>query len=279
MKNCIDCSKEITIQAERCLSCRGKYYSGPNNPSWKNKNKCIDCGKEVSTKYTIRCQICAGKLRRKEKRKCIDCGANLMNRSTKRCRSCHIKHYFFKNGRHKCPDCGKERYYQKSGRCRSCLSIYYKTHHTAKWKEGPKCIDCGKELYKYSKKTIRCRSCALKYLWTMKDFQKKQALAHKLKPNKSENFLITLLNKNFPKEYKYVGNFQFWVNGKNPDFMNINGQKKLIELFGNYWHRNEEPRNRIRHFKKYGFNTLIIWERELKDINKLEKRLLQFHKK
>lgn len=59
--------------------------------------------------------------------------------------------------------------------------------------------------------------------------------------------------------------------------MNVNGQKKLIELYGNYWHKNENPNNRIKHFKKYGFDTLVIWEKELKDINRLNKKLEVFH--
>jgi len=116
-------------------------------------------------------------------------------------------------------------------------------------------------------------------LWQTKEFQEKQAKSRKLKPNGVEKELNSILNKLFPKEYKYVGNFQFWIEGKNPDFVNINGQKKLIELFGNYWHKGENPRNRINHFKKYGYNAIIIWEKELKDVNKLNNRLIEFHNK
>jgi len=47
--------------------------------------------------------------------------------------------------------------------------------------------------------------------------------------------------------------------------MNINGQKKLIELYGDYWHKGQNPQKRINYFKKYGFKTLIIWEKEYKN--------------
>jgi G:T-mismatch repair DNA endonuclease (very short patch repair protein) len=100
-----------------------------------------------------------------------------------------------------------------------------------------------------------------------------------LHPNIPEKTVINLLNELFPKEYKYVGNFKFWLGGKNPDIMNVNGQKKLIEVFGDYWHRGENPQNRIRHFKKYGFDTLVIWEKDIKNDDNLMKTLNKFHKK
>lgn len=115
--------------------------------------------------------------------------------------------------------------------------------------------------------------------WQSIDYQKKQVISRSLRPNKIELRLNKILNENFPNEYKYVGDFQFWLGGKNPDFMNVNGQKKLIELYGSYWHKDDNPRNRINHFKKYGFDTLIIWDKELKNIPKLEKKLEIFHNK
>ncbi len=62
-----------------------------------------------------------------------------------------------------------------------------------------------------------------------------------------------------------------------------NGRKQIIEMFGDYWHggkaRNyeETEEGRIKLFKKYGFETLIIWECELKDILTVENRIKKFH--
>jgi len=98
-----------------------------------------------------------------------------------------------------------------------------------------------------------------------------------LKPNESELQLNELLQNLFPREYKYVGDFQFWLGGKNPDFMNINGKKKLIELFGNYWHAEEDEGTRANHFNNYGFECLIIWERELQNTYRLTSKLKTFH--
>jgi len=85
------------------------------------------------------------------------------------------------------------------------------------------------------------------------------------RPNKPEKKLTALLNRHFPKEWKYVGIGELVIGGKNPDFTNINGKKQLIELNGEYWHQNDDPEERIAWFKKYGYDTLIIWTKELKD--------------
>jgi G:T-mismatch repair DNA endonuclease (very short patch repair protein) len=115
--------------------------------------------------------------------------------------------------------------------------------------------------------------------------------------NKSELLLETLLNRLFLKEYKFVGNGEIWLSGFNPDFININGQKKIIEFFGDFWHANPEKykendvihnklrardiwkkdKNRIEKFDNLGYKTSIIWENELKDIPKLTTKLLEFH--
>ncbi len=75
------------------------------------------------------------------------------------------------------------------------------------------------------------------------------------------------------------------IEGKSPDFVNINGQKKLIELFGDYWHSKKitgkdetmEVNDRVNLFKQYGWDTLIIWEKELKNIDNLKNKILAFN--
>jgi hypothetical protein len=100
--------------------------------------------------------------------------------------------------------------------------------------------------------------------WMDKDDHVKSILmGNQIKPNKKEAQLMILLNDLFPHDYKYTGDGKIIIGGKCPDFTNVNGQKKLVELFGDYWHKGEDPSDRINHFLRYGYYTLVIWEREL----------------
>ena len=139
----------------------------------------------------------------------------------------------------------------------------------------------GRHLSKDTKKKM---SENLKSCWRDSDYQEKMRKLRGLKPNKSEQKLDALLQELTFGEYKYVGDFQFFLGGKNPDFMNVNGQKKLIELFGNHWHnkkkfpKRQTPEQRIKYFLKYGFDTLILWESELKhNRNQVIDKILLFN--
>jgi len=110
-----------------------------------------------------------------------------------------------------------------------------------------------------------------------KEPSEKQLKASLKKPNKEEIQLIELLQEyNLP--FKYVGNGEFILGGKCPDFINVNGRKQVIEFFGNHWHDVFDIARRKEHFRQYGFDTLIIWEEELKDQEKLVKKLKKFAK-
>ena len=97
-----------------------------------------------------------------------------------------------------------------------------------------------------------------------------------IRPTKPEKIINGLLNELYPNEWKYVGDGSFIIDGKNPDFMNVNGKKELIELFGNHWHKPEDEIIRKFHFGNYGFKTLIVWENELKDLDLLKKKILEW---
>ena len=104
------------------------------------------------------------------------------------------------------------------------------------------------------------------------------------KPNRPEKFLIQFLQQFFPDQWKYVGNFKFWVGRKNPDFIHVN-QKKIIEHFGDYYHgegktsvpNDQHEQEKINYFAQHGYQTLVIWQHELENECKLEERLLQFN--
>lgn len=102
------------------------------------------------------------------------------------------------------------------------------------------------------------------------------AHASSKKPNIPEQMVMAILDACFPNQWKYVGNGGTEFGGLMPDFINIDGKKQLIEMFGDYWHRDENPQDRIDHFKQFGFSTLVIWERELKNPEKVEEKIVSF---
>ena len=133
-----------------------------------------------------------------------------------------------------------------------------------------------------SKKGKRCspatefNSETMKALYRNPDYVKKMAKAWNRKPNKPEAFLTNILENLYPGEWKYTGDFSFTINGKCPDFVNCNGQKKIIELFGDYWHRGQDPLDRINTFKPFGYETLVIWENQLKNMDSVIERIRVF---
>jgi len=96
-------------------------------------------------------------------------------------------------------------------------------------------------------------------------------------PNNSEQSLNMYLTKILPNEYQFVGNGQFILGGKCPDFINMNGQKKIIELYGEHWHDAHEEQERIEYFKHFGYSSLIIWTKELTELEKLRDTILKFN--
>jgi G:T-mismatch repair DNA endonuclease (very short patch repair protein) len=98
------------------------------------------------------------------------------------------------------------------------------------------------------------------------------------KPNKLERRLIELIDRN-GLPFKYVGNWEFMVGGKCPDFLHATGEKLLIELFGNYWHTvkaRETVEERVERFRKHGFETLVLWEKEMHDEQLIVEKIRHF---
>ena len=96
-------------------------------------------------------------------------------------------------------------------------------------------------------------------------------------PNNAECQVLGLLTY-LKLPYKFVGNAQFIIQGKCPDFIHTEGKKKIIELFGERWHKPEEEATRIEFFARAGYQVLIVWQKELliKNRKNLKIRLAEF---
>ena len=119
--------------------------------------------------------------------------------------------------------------------------------------------------------------------WQSPDYVRKQMRSRHTFPNKAEIFLTAKLQEWLPGEYKYNGcpgaDGGMILAGKVPDFINVNGQKKIIELFGEQFHAPEEEQQRKEIFKPYGWSTLVIWGKELRNLKALKEKVMCFNEK
>jgi len=118
----------------------------------------------------------------------------------------------------------------------------------------------------------------MKILWKTPKYILMQMERRKVKPNKTELRFTDFLDTHFPGEWKYVGDgkAKVVIGGKVPDWMNINGKKKLIELYGDYYHQGDNPQDKMDIYAEFGFDCLVIWEHELKE--KSEEELVEIIK-
>lgn len=97
------------------------------------------------------------------------------------------------------------------------------------------------------------------------------------RPTQPEKILAKLIKRNH-LPYIYNGfRANLIVGGRIPDFFNNNGDKTVIEIFGKVFHdptsffkvfKRKLPYPKtydgtIEHYKKHGFNCIILWEDEL----------------
>jgi G:T-mismatch repair DNA endonuclease (very short patch repair protein) len=111
--------------------------------------------------------------------------------------------------------------------------------------------------------------------------------ASNIRPTQPELRLKELLDRLYPNEYEYTGgNHEKVIAGLCPDFVHSNGNRKVIEVFGDFWHgeiitghsKEEEVRQRMARYKEAGFGCLIIWEHELKNEARVARKLAEFNK-
>jgi len=103
-----------------------------------------------------------------------------------------------------------------------------------------------------------------------KEIIKKRAKSLKQGISKPEKFLIELIKaKNLP--FNFVGDGQFIVDTKLPDFIYTKKGNKIIEVFSDYWHRedivkywHQTEEGTKKYYEERGYNVLVLWEKELK---------------
>lgn len=121
-----------------------------------------------------------------------------------------------------------------------------------------KCVDCQKKI-SYTAK--RCKSCAAKLMPHMQIKDKPWLRTREAIKKSLRRHLISSLELKFQNiidkyqlPYKYVGNGKFFIERKNPDFVNINGEKKAIEVYAR------------KHKEKLRNLTIEEWKKERQDV-------------
>lgn len=115
----------------------------------------------------------------------------------------------------------------------------------------------------------------------------KSACSYFGKKSKSEERLEKIIDSICPNEFKYNGTGDLGPIGyRLPDFVNINGKKKVIELFGCYWHgcdacgysgmKKKNDSKVYQDYQRLGYDCLIIWEHELANIKEISNRIKTF---
>lgn len=102
-------------------------------------------------------------------------------------------------------------------------------------------------------------------------------------PTSIEKELMEFLDKIYPDEWKYTGDCSFWIGEHeiNPDFIHVNGTKKAIEVFNEYWKLKnydsieEYVSEKTLKYKKHGWQVLFAnWDNV--DLDVLKNEIDQF---
>jgi hypothetical protein len=128
-------------------------------------------------------------------------------------------------------------------------------HHSEETKKKMSLTRSGKTFTEEHKRKI---SESLK---TEENIKKMIENTHK-RPTGYEKKIIDLCEE-YHLPFKYVGDEQVIICYRNPDFIETNGRKLLIETYCAFWHTKDYAIKREKLFAKYGFRTLFLNDDDL----------------
>ena len=271
--------RKHTDKTKRKIS---KKFKGKNHPLW-GKHHTEEAKRKMSEKKKGKNHPFYGKHHTEETKKKIGEANSEANKGYRHTKEAKIKMSEKKKGKNH-PLWGKhltKETKRKMSEANKGNKNWLGKHHTEETKRKISEIRRG---YKHTKETKRKLSKSVKQLWQNSEYRnetvKAQMLGNQIKPNKPELQLQGILNELYPNDWQYVGDGKVILNGFCPDFININGKKQIIEMNGDYWHnranaKEKDPR-KIETYKQLGYDTLVIWESELKNVNNVKNKIQEF---
>jgi hypothetical protein len=103
-------------------------------------------------------------------------------------------------------------------------------------------------------------------------------------PNKPESIINSLTsenvqfvgNRNWWRKLRFLENGEYIEKYKNPDFK-VKNQNRVIEVFGKYWHKDDDPEILINAYKEQGIDCLVIQEVDIyNNLNQVLGNISQF---
>lgn len=159
---------------------------------------------------------------------------------------------------------------------RKSLSLKRRGLDNPNWVEKVEvtCEKCGKtfESYKSSKRKFCSKDCWFASWKITPENRIKMLKALHIRPTKPERRLAEIIRLN-DLPFKYVGNGSFLIGKLNPDFVSTNHVRKVIEFFGDFWHRNDSHLNgnyrteevRREYFKAKAYAMMVIRNEDFQD--------------
>lgn len=172
-----------------------------------------------------------------------------------------------------CDDCGKVREMSKNQYRARCLSCAKKGKNHPQWKGGEVKRICKKCNSEFSVKPYRIKIGGGKFCSRKCNGEYNRRMVKMPKYHTKLELIFEEICKNNNLPFKYTGDGSFWIGKLNPDFIECNGKRVVVEIFGDYWHSPLLNRNMKKHgtleyrkqyYKRHKWIAIFIWESDLK---------------
>jgi len=123
----------------------------------------------------------------------------------------------------------------------------------------------------------KIRSSNPEYLKKITEWNHERSRRSKFKygggPNKLEQAVKDLSRGCY---FRYTGDGRKWIGSHCPDLLN-RCRRKIVEVNGDYWHKNGIDHERLRDYRHAGYDVLVVWEHDVhKRPESVRRKILRF---